>query len=131
MQPGQPLVGERLTGRGEAGGIVEGADVQIDLAGPAIALVGEGRAALRAEAAPHAGRRAEIGGRALREAHLRRLEAGIGGDRRASVAPAALAMAVAGPFGRTLGGEAEGAAQASSLEHASSLAARAGGVAGL
>src|SRR5439155_14187091 len=129
MQPGQPLVGKGVVGRSQARRIVEGADVQMDLARPALAFVGDGRAAARAEAAPHAGRGGEIGELAL-DAHLGRLEAGIGRDRSAGVAAAALAMTVAGPFGRVLGGEAKGAAQASSLEHAASIAARARSVAG-
>src|SRR6516164_2715232 len=96
--------------------------MQVQFARPAVALVTDRRAASRTEAAAHAGRGAVIGGLALREAYLGPLEAGIGADRRAGVAPAALAVAVAGPLGWTLGGEADGAAQTSSralsMEHA-------------
>src|SRR5262249_44327090 len=98
-------------------GIVEGADMEMDLAGPALALVAQGRAAAPAEAAPHAGRGIEVSRRLAGELYFRRVEAGIGRDRRASVPPTA--VTVARPLGRTVRGEADLAAQAAAASHLS------------
>jgi hypothetical protein len=41
MQPGQPLPGEGMTLGRVRRGIVEGADVEVDLGWPALAFIGE------------------------------------------------------------------------------------------
>src|SRR5471030_2449557 len=112
MEPRQPLFGESMALGRVRLGVVEGAHVKVDFGRPALAFVGERRAAGGAEAAMDTGRGSEACEGALGEAHIGALEPCVGRDRRAGVAAATRAMAVARPFGRALGREADGAAVA-------------------
>ena len=100
MQPGQPLLGKRVAGRGKVLRPVERADQHVDLPGPARALVGQRRAALSAEAPEHARGRGEAGRHPGDIGKTPGLEAREGRHRRAGRPPAARAMAVGDPLRR-------------------------------
>ena len=112
LQPAQLLGGVDVALGLEALGIVQGAEQEVDLLGPARALVGDRRAAAAAEGARHAGRGGVACRAALGEGHPVAGVAGVGDQRRAGGSPAALAVAVGDPERRPLGEIADRPAEA-------------------
>src|SRR5262245_61813649 len=98
MHPGRLLADIDMGLRRDRAGIVEGGGMQMDLARPALALIGERRAALAAEGARHAGRGVMVLRGIAAPAQLIGGEARIGGIGGADRPPAVTAMAVRGPF---------------------------------
>src|ERR1700742_4801305 len=111
VQPAQFFLDESRARRRESLWPVEGADMEMHLRRPAVALVGQGRAAGRAEAAGDSWRRGVAGQRSRREFDLLAFETRIGRDRRARVLATAVAMAIGRPLGRPAYPEAHRAAE--------------------
>ena len=111
MQPLDAFGGEDVELGREDVGVVEGADVDVDLAGGAVGFVGERRAASGAEAAADVGRGIEDLRAAGGVSEAVGGEADEGGDGRAGVAAAAMAVAVGDPERLAGRFEADGAAE--------------------
>src|SRR5437773_1406037 len=109
--------------RREARRVVKDADVEMRLAWHARAFAGQGRAAAGAEAARcPPGRRFEAGDLALGDGVVGAVVGDKHRDRRAGVAPAALAMAPVDALWRATGDKPHRAAQAAAGELLRSLA---------
>ena len=116
FEPADAFFVEDVEGGLQGLGVVEGADVEVGLAGEAVRLVGERGAAGGAEAALDAGRGPEHGPLAPGERDRLRGGADEHRDRRAGAAPAGRAVAIAGPERRGADAVAHPAAEAAAFE---------------
>src|SRR5690606_25240060 len=102
IQPRQPLLRERILLRRKRFRGVKRPDMDVDLVRPAVTFIGKRRTTLGAKAAQDAGRGGEAARAAAGEHQMVFGEARIGRYRRAGVAAAASAVAVARPLRRSL-----------------------------
>jgi len=97
MQPGKLLTRMHMRCRRYRRRVVQGADIKMDLIRKTIGFIGNRRAAVAAERAPHPRRRGIRGRCAGGKGHLVRRKANKGSEWRPGAAPTALAMAMRHP----------------------------------